>query len=228
VAIWHFWSVEDSTALRIWIVSAAVPGLMVLLPRLVGHRLLDIGPDDGRLVLMEATAGLLVGLRSLAAMGSEMLPQAEMFQGSLFMGLAGFGVFATSFPIRFRHRSWFENRPNGGYVTLGLIAAVVFVWTRNDADIPPTFVFSPASVSGAHNGELIAVALVAVLGFIKSPWRQPVALVLGLFALTSYSANVLAVDGSVLPWPNPVTALCCFAMLFPWARYAGTNHDIFE
>ena len=208
------------TLARAVFVGAVLPAFLMVAPRLVprGHR--GASETDARLVLVGAMSGLLVGLRSLAALVDTYdygfaLEQQGLFVAGLTLGLAGFAVFALSIPWGTGLTGLFASPSNPVAPMAGILAVVVFLWTRYSNEWVQ-FVFSPASISGPTVLEWAFLAALALAGFLRTPYRQPVAFVLGTFSILSFLANVIVTGGPLRPWPNPVTFACCIAMLYPF------------
>lgn len=199
---------------KIWIVSVWVPALMVLIPLLGNRKFLGIAGNDARYQILAIVAALFVSIRSSGALMESLMPQDGLFLLSQLLGLAGFVVVGISFPWKKEPRSWFAESFNPVHIVVASVAAFVFIVLRESSVIQ--FIFSPASISGRTSLEYVFLAILVSVGFLRSPWRQFVAIPIATFSILSYVANVLFTDGSVYPWPNPVTFACCIALCFPW------------
>ncbi|MFM8857040.1 MAG: hypothetical protein ACKOI2_07505 [Actinomycetota bacterium] len=208
------------TLARAVFVGAVLPASLMVAPRLVSRGRRGASETDARLVLVGAVSGLLVGCRSLAALVDTydygfMLEQQGLFVAGLSLGLAGLAVFALTIPWGAGLKKIVGSPSNPVAPAAGILAAVVFVWTRYSNEWVQ-FVFSPASISGPTGLEWVFLAVLVLAGFLRTPYRQPVAFVLGMFSIMSFLANILVTGGPLRPWPNPVTFACCVAMLYPF------------
>lgn len=211
-------------------VGSVLPTLLVIAPRLVPSHRRGFGAADARLALVSAVGGLLVGCRSLAALidtydyGFVMHRQGVYVVG-LGLGLAGFAVFGLNITWSRGLTSMFVAPTNPVAPIAAILAAGVFLWCRYALELG-NFAFSPASISGSTALELVFVTVLVAGGFLRSPYRQPVAFVLGIFSILSFLANVLISDAPLRPWPNPVTFACCIVMLFPFDEF-GSKETVY-
>ena len=206
-------------------VGTALPALLVIAPRMIPSHLRGSGAPDARLSLMASVSGLLVGCRSLSGLiGSYdfgfSMNRGGLYEVGLGLGLAGFAVFALNITWNKGLKLMFTAPTNPIAPIAGILAASVFLWCRY-ALYTGNFVFSPASVSGPTDFEFIFLIALVAAGFMKTPFRQSVAFVLGTFSILSFLANVLISDAPLRPWPNPVTFACCVVMLFPFNEFGS-------
>jgi len=216
---------------RALFVAAVLPAFLMLSPRLLPSTYRNPAQVDARLVLVGAVSGLLVGCRSLAGLLDTYdygfaLDREGLYVAGLSLGLAGFAVFALSIPWNSGLKGLVASPSNPVAPAAGIVAAVVFLWCRYSLDLQQ-FVFSPASVSGPTGLEWVFLVMLVATGFMRSPYRQPVAFVLGTFSILSFLGNVLVQGGPVMPWPNPVTFACCLAMLHPFNEVSSRERAVF-
>jgi hypothetical protein len=209
----------------IWSISVLLPALIVAIPLLGERKLLGLVVSDDRFVLVSAVAALLVALRAADALIEGWYSDQGLVVLSQLIGMLGFAVVGVSFPWKKPFRSWFAEDLNPVHVSLAVVAALSFLAARNLAEWQ--FIFSPASLTGNSIFEWVFIALLVATGFMASPWRNCVAIPIGVFSILSFVANALLAEGTIRPWPNPVTFACCVALCFPWEEMANQENANF-
>ena len=209
----------------IWSFSVLLPALIVAIPLLGERKFLGLVVSDDRFALVSAVAALLVALRAADALIEGWYSDQGLVVLSQLIGILGFVVVGVSFPWKKPFRSWFAEDLNPVHVSLAVVAALTFLAARNLTDWQ--FIFSPASMTGNSIFEWVFIVLLVATGFMVSPWRNCVAIPIGVFSILSFVANVLLADGTVRPWPNPVTFACCVALCFPWEDMSDQSRKYF-
>ena len=204
-----------------WSVSVLLPAWIVAIPVLGERKFLGLVVSDDRFVLISAVAALLVALRASDALMEGWYSDQGLVVLSQLIGILGFAVVGFSFPWKKPFRSWFAEDVNLVHVSISVVAALSFLAARNLAD--QQFIYSPASLTGTSMLEWVFIVLLVTTGFMVSPWRNCVAIPIGVFSILSFVANVILTDGTINPWPNPVTFACCVALCFPWEDM--TTHE---
>lgn len=209
----------------IWLFCVFPPALMVIIPVLGRGKLLGIGFFDDRFTLMSAFAALFVAARASGALIQGWYTDSGIADLSQVLGLLGFVVFAVSFPWKKPLRSWFAPEFSPIHISISTTASIIFALSAiKDGWF---FVFSPVSISGPHYIEYLFVALLVATGFMASPWRQCVAIPIGIFSIMSQIANVMFASGPVRIFPNLTTFACCVALCFPWEDMADKSRKSF-
>ncbi len=209
----------------IWSISVLLPALIVAIPLLGERKFLGLVVSDDRFVLVSAVAALLVALRAADALIEGWYSDQGLVVLSQLIGLLGFAVVGVSFPWKKPFRSWFAEDTNPVHVSIAVVATLSFLAARNLAEWQ--FIFSPASLTGSSILEWVFLALLVATGFMASPWRNCVAIPIGVFSILSFVANALLTEGTIRPWPNPVTFACCIALCFPWEEMADEGRKSF-
>jgi len=223
-AVFYFLNNSEGTDLALlWTVSVLIPALMVCIPVIGEKRLAGIRGIDARYALLSTVTAMFVALRAVGALVDGNMPIDSFFRFSQILGIAGFVVVGMSFPWGKSSRSWFVETFNPVHIGLSCSAALVFFVCRVTYD--NQFFLSAGSISGPSIFEYVFIALLISTGFLRSPWRQFVAISIGQLSILSFAGNVIFFNGPIKPWPNPVVFACCLALCFPVEDLA-TEKDV--
>ena len=202
---------QDSTELTRAYLFAAIPGILVLAPSVLGPTLLQGRPDDARLSLVSMTAGLFIGLRSLSILLlNSQLPEEKRLLAGTLLGLTGFIVVANTYPRNMKAQEWMDSGFGKIRILYGLIAAGILA----DLRLQPfgeLMVFTAASVVGGSWTENVLFLVLLALPFVRTPLREPIAATVAAFSIGSWLGNT-AISGGLAWRPNPVIAVCCILM----------------
>lgn len=219
---------------EIWIAYAVAlaPTILVFAPQIVGALVFRGEIDDARLNLIACASGLFIGLRSVSVfLLDSQIPDNGTLAGAMFAGLAGFGVVASTYPRNMATHEWVADDWKNIRILWGLIAAYFLLETHTELinDITP---FTASSIAGGSSTELLQMALLVVVPFLRSPLRQSVAFTIGAFSLASWGGNVILastlIPGISHGWrPNPVITLCCVALIVPWDEFLSKEQTTF-
>ena len=213
-AVLYFLNNSEGTDLALlWSVSVLIPALMVCIPIIGEKRLAGIKGIDARYAVLATVTAMFVALRAVGALVDGNMPIDSFFRFSQILGIAGFVVVGVSFPWGKSSRSWFVETFNPVHIGLSCSAALVFFICRVTYD--NQFFLSAGSISGPSIFEYAFIALLISIGFLRSPWRQFVAISIGQLSILSFAGNVIFFNGPIRPWPNPVVFACCLALCFP-------------
>ena len=220
---------------EIWIAYAVAlaPTILVFAPQIVGALVFHGETDDARLELIACTSGLLIGLRSVSVfLLDSQIPNNGTLAGAMFAGLAGFGVVASLYPRHMSAHEWVADDWKNIRILWGLIATYFLIQTRTEL-FGDLMVFTASSIAGGASTEVVQMALLVVLPFLKSPLRQSVAFTVGVFSLASWGGNMilttnLLLGSNQLAWrPNPVITLCCIGLIVPWEEFLSKEQTTF-
>jgi hypothetical protein len=220
---------------ELWIAYAValVPTILVFAPQIVGALVFRGETDDARLNLIACASGLFIGLRSVSVfLLDSQIPNNGTLAGAMFAGLAGFGVVASTYPRNMATHEWVADDWKNIRILWGLIAAYFLIQTRTEL-FGEYMVFTATSIAGGSSTEVVQMALLVVLPFLKSPLRQSVAFTVGAFSLASWGGNMIMTSNTILgsnqlAWrPNPVITLCCLALIVPWEEFLSKEQTTF-